>query len=234
MQSLIEALVKKLPPESLKSRCEVREVTLAGKWKLRADSDAKEFDALIVALPAPSAGSLLHHSAPEIAAQLRAIRYSSSVIVQFGYAHTRSPKLPQGFGVLVPRTENKRIRAITFVHEKFDGRVPSGGVLVRMFMGGTGDEAVLRLCDEEVFATAKRELLEVLNVREEPVAMRIFRWPTAMAQYEVGHLTRLQVIRRRLAESPTLALAGNAYEGIGVPDCIRSGREAARKVMAKK
>ena len=64
--------------------------------------------------------------------------------------------------------------------------------------------------------------------------MRIFRWPTAMAQYEVGHLTRLEVIRRRLAESPTLALAGNAYEGIGVPDCIRSGREAARKVMAKK
>jgi protoporphyrinogen/coproporphyrinogen III oxidase len=120
------------------------------------------------------------------------------------------------------------------VHEKFEGRVPDGGALIRMFLGGTADEAVLRMTDEEIAATGKRELLEVLNIREEPAAMRLFRWPVAMAQYEVGHLRRLEVIRRQLERLPTLALAGNAYGGIGVPDCIRSGREAARKILAKK
>jgi oxygen-dependent protoporphyrinogen oxidase len=227
-------LVKQLPPESLRKKCEVREITLQGKWKLRANGAAEEFDSLIVALPAPSAGNLLQSTAAEIAGQLKAIRYSSTVIVQFAYAHTRAPKLPPGFGVLVPRTENRRVRAITFVHEKFDARVAAGGALIRMFLGGTADEAILRVGDNEIFATAKRELLEILSIREEPVAMRVFRWPVAMAQYEVGHLTRLEVIRRQLGGMPTLALAGNAYGGIGVPDCIRSGREAARKILAKK
>jgi oxygen-dependent protoporphyrinogen oxidase len=234
MHTLIDSLVKQLPPESLRKKCEVREITFQAKWKVRSNGAGEEFDSLIVALPAPSAGVLLQPTAPEIAGQLKAIRYSSTVIVQLGYAHTRAPKLPPGFGVLVPRTENRRVRAITFVHEKFDARVPDGGALIRMFLGGTADEAVLRMTDEEIAATAKRELLEVLNIREEPVAMRIFRWPVAMAQYEVGHLRRVEVIRRKLEGLPTLALAGNAYGGIGVPDCIRSGREAARKIMAKK
>ena len=91
---------------------------MQGKWKARGEGEAQEFDAVIVALPAPSAGDLLQPTAPEIAGQLKAIRYSSTVIVQFAYAHTRAPKLPAGFGVLVPRTENRRVRAITFVHEK--------------------------------------------------------------------------------------------------------------------
>jgi protoporphyrinogen/coproporphyrinogen III oxidase len=233
IQELIDALVERLPPEKIKSRSEVVEITFQSQWKIRAGNASGDFDAVVVALPAPVAGSLLQSAAPEIAGQLRAIRYSSSVIVQMAYAHTRAPKLPQGFGVLVPRSENKRVRAITFVHEKFDGRVPTGAVLMRMFLGGTGDEAVLRLSDEEILATTKKELLDILNVREEPVAMRIFRWPTAMAQYEVGHLTRVEIVRRELEELPTLALAGNAYAGIGVPDCIRSGRDAAKRILKK-
>ena len=234
MQALVDALVKQLPPESLRKNYEAREITFQGKWKVRGEGAAEEFDSVIVALPAPSAGNLLQGIAPEIAGQVKAIRYSSTVIVQFAYAHTRAPKLPPGFGVLVPRTQNRRVRAVTFVHEKFDGRVPAGGALIRMFLGGTADEAVLRVTDEEIFTIAKRELLEILSIREEPAAMRLFRWPVAMAQYEVGHLTRLEVIRRQLAGRPSLALAGNAYGGIGVPDCIRSGREAARRILEKK
>jgi oxygen-dependent protoporphyrinogen oxidase len=234
MQELIDALARQLLQESVKMKSEVQEITLRGKWSVRAGNASADFDAVVVALPAPIAGGLLRSAAPEIAGQLEAIRYSSSVIVQLAYPQTRAPKLPQGFGVLVPRTENKRVRAITFVHEKFEGRVPRGAALIRMFLGGTGDEAVLRLSDEEILATARRELLEILKVREEPIAMRVFRWPTAMAQYEVGHLTRVEIIRRKLEEMPTLALAGNAYGGIGIPDCIRSGREAAKKILQKK
>jgi oxygen-dependent protoporphyrinogen oxidase len=233
MQQLIDALVGRLPRQSVQMRREVREITRQDKWKVRGGNEAADFDAVIVALPAPAAGRLLQSAAPEIAGQLSAIRYSSSVIVQLAYAHTRAPKLPQGFGVLVPCSENKRVRAVTFVHEKFEGRVPTGAALLRMFLGGTADEAVLRMSDEEIVATAKKELLDILQVREEPVAMRVFRWPTAMAQYEVGHLTRVEIVRRKLEELPTLALAGNAYAGIGVPDCIRSGRDAAKKILQK-
>jgi len=235
MQELVDAIVGRLPASSLKKNCEVSEIGFDGRrWRLRCNGDDKEFDALILAVPAPVAGRMLQAAVPDIAGQLQAIRYSSSVIVQFAFVQSRAPKLPQGFGVLIPRTENKRIRAITFVQEKFDGRVPGGGALLRMFLGGTADEAILRSSDEDIIATVKRELLAILNIREEPVATRAYRWPQAMAQYEVGHLTRVQVIERRLREMPTLALAGNAYGGIGVPDCIRSGRDAARKLAAKK
>lgn len=234
MQQLVDAIAGRLPASSLMTKSEVSETSLnAGGWKLRCNGEVKEFNALVLAVPAPVAGRMLQTATPEIAGQLQAIRYSSSLIVQFAFAQSRAPRLPEGFGILVPRTENKRVRAITFVHEKFDGRVP-GGALLRMFLGGTVDEAVLRLSDEEISTLVKRELLAILQIREEPVAMRVYRWPQAMAQYEVGHLTRVQVIERRLREMPTLALAGNAYGGIGVPDCIRSGREAARKMLAKK
>jgi oxygen-dependent protoporphyrinogen oxidase len=235
MQQLVDAIMARLRASSLNRNCEVSEIARRERnWELRCNGDLKQFDALVLAVPAPVAGKLLQAAAPDIAGQLQAIRYSSSLIVQFAYAQSRAPQLPQGFGVLVPRTENKRVRAITFVHEKFDGRVPTGGALLRMFLGGTADEAVLRLSDEEIIALVRKELLAILNIREEPVATRVYRWPQAMAQYEVGHLTRVEVIERRLGEMPTLALAGNAYGGIGVPDCIRSGREAARKLVAKK
>jgi oxygen-dependent protoporphyrinogen oxidase len=235
MQQLIDSLVSQLPASSIKKNCELSEIERGENgWKVRFGATTHEFDALLMALPALAAGRLLQASAPNAASQLQAIRYSSSMIVQLAFAQSRAPRLPQGFGVLVPRGERKRVRAITFVHEKFDGRVPGGGALLRMFLGGMADQEIVRASDEVVISTVKKELLEILNIREEPVAARIFRWPMAMAQYEVGHLTRVGVIERGLKEMPTLALAGNAYGGIGVPDCIRSGREAARKLMAKK
>jgi oxygen-dependent protoporphyrinogen oxidase len=235
MQQMVDGLVASLPAASIKKNCEVSEVLRGEKgWKVRCAATTQEFDALIIAAPAPVAGRLLQSAAADVAGQMQAIRYSSSMIVQLAFPQSRAPRLPQGFGVLVPRSEQKRVRAITFVHEKFEGRVPGGGALLRLFLGGMADQEIVRASDEVVISTVKKELLELLNVREEPVAVRIFRWPMAMAQYEVGHLTRVGVIERRLKELPTLALAGNAYSGIGVPDCIRSGREAARKLMAKK
>jgi oxygen-dependent protoporphyrinogen oxidase len=235
MQKLVDSLVAKLPASSIKTNCEISEITRGrDSWALRFADARQEFDALVIALPAPVSGRLLQAAVPDAAGQLQAVRYSSSIIVQFGFAQSRAPKLPKGFGVLVPRSENKRVRAITFVHEKFEGRVPGGGALLRMFLGGTADQEIVRASDDAVISNVRKELLEMLNIREEPVAVRLFRWPVAMAQYEVGHLTRVGVIERRLSAIPTLALAGNAYGGIGVPDCIRSGREAARKLMAKK
>ena len=235
MQQMVDAIGARIPAASVMLRTGVSEITRGERgWRLRCNGEVKEFDALALAVPAPVAGKMLQAAAPDVAGQLQAIRYSSSVIVQLAFAQSRAPRLPQGFGVLIPRAEKKRVRAITFVHEKFDGRVPGGGALLRMFLGGTADEAILQASDEEIAALVRQELLAILNIREEPVATRVYRWPQAMAQYEIGHLTRVEVIERRLREMPTLALAGNAYGGIGVPDCIRSGRDAARKIVAKK
>jgi oxygen-dependent protoporphyrinogen oxidase len=235
MQQLVDGVITRLPAQSIKKKCEVSDVAQAQDgWKLRCNGAMQEFNALVMATPAPITGKLMQKALPDVAGQLQAIRYSSSMIVQLAYAQSRAPRLPQGFGVLVPRGENKRVRAITFVHEKFDGRVPAGGALLRMFLGGMADQAILSASDEEIITLVKNELLEILNIREVPVATRVSRWPTAMAQYEVGHLARVGVIERGLSAIPTLAVAGNAYAGIGVPDCIRSGREAARKLVAKK
>jgi len=235
MQQLIDALLAQLPAEAVRRNCEISGIARSGQgWGVRFNGSVQEFDGLVLAVPAPAAGKMLQAIAPDIAGQLQAIRYSSSVIVQFAFAQSRAPRLPQGFGVLVPRSENTRIRAITFVHEKFVGRVPGGGALLRMFLGGTADPSILGASDEEIIDGVKKELLAILNIREEAVATRVYRWPVAMAQYEVGHLTRLGVIGRGLSAIPTLALAGNAYGGIGIPDCIRSGREAAKQLIAKK
>ena len=170
-------------------------------------------------------------AAPELAGHLRAIRYSSSLIVNLAYSQIRAPKVPAGFGVLIPRRENRRARAITFVHQKFTHRAIEGGALLRVFLGGTSDEGILQSNDAAITAIVRKELQEVLHVFEEPSLVRIFRWPKAMAQYGVDHRKRVELIEVAAASIPSLALAGNAYHGIGIPDCIRSGRAAARRLL---
>ena len=143
-------------------------------------------------------------------------------------------ELPPGFGVLVPRREGRRLRALTFVGQKFSHRVPDDKVLLRCFLGGASDEAVLDLSDDEAVGLVRRELGMILGERAgraEPAGLRIFRWERAMAQYSVGHLDRVEAIQGRLKAHSGLFLAGNAYGGIGVPDCIRSGREAAEACL---
>jgi protoporphyrinogen/coproporphyrinogen III oxidase len=140
--------------------------------------------------------------------------------------------LPTGFGFLVPRSEGRRILATTFVHNKFPHRAPPDRALIRCFLGGTRDEQVLHLPDEEVLGIVREELRQILGLSAEPLFTRIYRWPMAMAQYAVGHLERLQRIESLLKPWPGLALAGNAYRGIGVPDCVRSGETAAQQVLA--
>jgi len=143
----------------------------------------------------------------------------------------RQDKLPQGFGFLVPRSEGKRVLACTFVHNKFPHRAPEDRALLRVFLGGSRDEAAVALGDDEIMGTVRRELWEILGLGAEPRFTRLYRWPRAMAQYEVGHLERIDEIERLRAELPGLALAGNAYRGIGVPDCVRSGRDAAEGIL---
>jgi oxygen-dependent protoporphyrinogen oxidase len=103
--------------------------------------------------------------------------------------------------------------------------------LIRAFIGRAGDDDVLNRTDEELLQLVRAELRDVLGITAEPLLHRIFRWPQAMPQYTIGHLDRVAVIDRRLTEHPGLYVAGNAYRGIGLPDCIASGETAATAAL---
>jgi oxygen-dependent protoporphyrinogen oxidase len=192
--------------------------------------EEERYDAVVLATPANVAGALLDGVDRGLSRHLLDITYSSSVTVTLGYYKDQLAKLPPGFGFLVPRSEGTRMLACTFVHNKFPHRAPEGKGILRCFLGGARDEAVLGLTDDEMLDTVQRDLLDILKLSARPMFSRIFRWREAMAQYEPGHIARVQKIEKRVAEIPGLALAGNAYHGIGVPDCIRSGMEAAQAV----
>jgi len=231
MQQLVDALVTRIPPPARELKVAVESVKQEyGKWLVVAEDRTQEFDAVILATPAYSAAKLLGN-ASELAAELGAIGYSSSVTVILGYDHTVRAKLPPGFGFLVPRSEGRRILATTFVHNKFPQRAPENVALIRGFLGGTRDAAILEYSEDEVRSMVYRELEEILGIRAQPLFTRVYKWPGAMAQYNVCHGARTARIQDLVGHMPGLALAGNAYSGIGVPDCVRSGTEAAGKIL---
>ena len=233
MQQLAEALVARLPVDVLRVISRVQAVQKQDRgWVVSAGYASDQFDAVIVATSATAAAPLFEITSAELASELKAIPYSSSMTVALGFDNEVRAALPAGFGFLVPRSEGKRMLAATFVHNKFSHRAPEDRALIRCFLGGTRDEAVLQLPDDEILGIVREELRQILRLNAEPVFTRIYRWKGAMAQYIVGHLERLQRIESLLKQLPGLALAGNAYRGIGVSDCVRSGEEAAQQVLA--
>jgi len=204
---------------------------------LGTGSHSDSFDAIIVASQAWAAGALLGEVDSALADDLAAIPYSSSITVNLVYDESRIGKLPAGFGFLVPASEGRALLACTFVHRKFLGRTPAGTAVLRAFLGGARNEPLLAEPDHTLVAIARRELTEILGARilnpaVEPEHVQVTRWRRAMAQYSVGHKERMARIGARVAALPGLRLAGNAYDGIGIPDCIRLGRQTARELAA--
>jgi protoporphyrinogen/coproporphyrinogen III oxidase len=228
MQQLGDTIVARLPREVLRPESTVRGLRLDGSSWLVAldDSGGERFDSLILATSALAAGALLAPVQAELARELSGITYSSSVTVTLGYERG-GLRLPPGFGFLVPRSEGKRMLAGTFVHNKFPHRAPNNRALIRCFLGGSRDEEILGWPEQRIELAVRQELRDILWLTAKPLFCRIYKWQAAMAQYGVGHLERLERIERLRQQLPGVALAGNGYRGIGVPDCIRSGKEAA-------
>lgn len=233
MQQMTDALVSRIPASALRTNARVESVRPeSGKW-LVASSGGRtaEFDGIIIATPAYAAAGLLVNTESELASELNAIGYSSSITVALGYDEKTRAALPAGFGFLVPRSENHRLLAATFIHNKFPNRVPENLALIRCFLGGSRDEAILQCSDDELQDLVRRELKQILGITAQPAFIRIYRWKRAMAQYNVGHRARVERIKDLITSKPGLTIAGNAYGGIGIPDCVRSGPEAAAKIL---
>jgi oxygen-dependent protoporphyrinogen oxidase len=239
MQQLVDTLIPRLKPSSLVTNTSAQSIQQQARgWAVAVypeepGSSVKSihFDAVILALPTQAAAHLLAISSPELSSELAAINYSSSITIGLGYDRQVRRSLPPGFGFLVPRSEGKRLLAATFVHNKFPHRAPEDRALLRCFFAGSNAENIWSLSDEAIIAIVRDELQQILGLRAEPLFARVYKWKSAMAQYGVGHLQRLDRIERLRQKLPKLALAGNGYRGMGVPDCIRSGQEAAKQVL---
>jgi oxygen-dependent protoporphyrinogen oxidase len=160
------------------------------------------------------------------------IEYAGASIVSLGFrrADVRHPL--DGFGFVVPRSEGTALLAATFSSVKYPGRAPAGHVLIRCFLGGALNAGGLREDDGSLIVRARDALREALGVIAEPGLVRVSRWPASMPQYRVGHLARVDAIERRIAALPGLHLAGAAYRGVGIADCVRSGEAAAEAALA--
>ncbi|MGC2277158.1 MAG: protoporphyrinogen oxidase, partial [Candidatus Binatus sp.] len=202
-------------------------------WRLAlASGESIDADAVICAAQAHAVSRIVAGVAPSAAKLLDAISYASAATVNLTYRESDFDGPPRAFGFVVPAIEGRRIIAGSFSSFKFEGRAPAGAILARAFVGGEMSRDMMRLGDEEMTAAVRDEFRALLGVSAAPGFTEVRRWPNSMPQYEVGHLARVAEIERAVAEIPAFAIAGAAYRGVGIPDCIRSGESAADAIFA--
>jgi protoporphyrinogen/coproporphyrinogen III oxidase len=229
---LVEALVAQTrpAPDVVHGTAETLERCESG-YRIRVNGGWLEAEHVVLASQAYEAGALLGSIDAELASLLNGVPYSNSITISLGYERAGFRHPLNGFGFLIPKTERKLMVACTWVGTKFSNRVPDDKAVLRCFAGGE-DASVLALGDEALAAGVRDELRDIMGVTETPVFTHIARWPRSMAQYTVGHAERVARIESRVTRLAGLHLAGNAYHGIGIPDCVRMGKEAAEKIAA--
>jgi oxygen-dependent protoporphyrinogen oxidase len=237
MQQLVDAISARLDWAAVRLSTPVNALErVSGGWMVHSLGSAELYDSVIVASPAWAAGVLLAPVDAVLSEQLGGIPYSSSITVNLVYDEDALGKLPDGFGFLVPARERRSLLACTFSHRKFLGKTAPGKAVIRAFLGGMRNEALLAENDNALVAIVRHELIDILGesvvgIGLDPEYTQVTRWRRAMAQYAVGHQERIGKINERVAALPGLRLVGNAYDGIGVPDCIRMGRRAAADLI---
>ncbi len=230
LASLVSAIEKAIAPHCETLRDEALAVSREGdEYLVHLKDQTLRTRHLIIATPAWATAKLLTELDPGIAGLLNQIGYSSSMTAGVIYDRKDVPQKFNSFGFLVPKTERRHLVACTFVDQKFNHRVPQNRLLLRCFLGGAADEAILGWDDSAIQEAVLEDIDSLLGVKAKPIEIAISRWPRSMAQYEVGHKKLIQELQVRLKAYPLLFLSGNGYLGIGIPDCIRSGKEAAEK-----
>ena len=232
---LIDALVAALEECDVRSATSLQSLEQSDSGYRAMLSDGTEIvvDGVLLATSAPISAGLVENISSPLSATLREIPYVSSTTVSMAFNEHDVAGKQGGRGFVIPRVEGKTMTAVTWTSNKFAGRAPEGVALLRGFVGRAGQEEPAFLPDEEIIALVRRELAEITGITAEPLMSRVFRWPNAMPQYNVGHQERLERIDRELASHPRLALTGSAYRGVGIPDCIRNAGQQARGLMER-
>ncbi len=232
MGQMIEELAARMPKVKIRTAFPVVRMENQGAWKLTSENgESLEADAVCLAVSSHRAARLIGPFAPAIANQLDSIPYESAVTVNLAYRASEIPEVPQGFGVVVPSAEKRKIIGMTFSSRKFPGRAPEDHVLVRVFLGGALHRDIPGLSDPEILAAVRTELKDILKIEARPVFSVLRRYPRAMPQYHVGHLDKVKKIFSDLRTQPGLFLTGNAYWGVGIPECIARAEQAAEQMV---
>ena len=242
MQTLTDTLAARLPAGSARLGARVSSLAFdaeASEWIINLDADESlrapesiRAAAVCVALPAHGAARLLGATDAALAAELEAIPYASTATINLAYRRADIPHPLDGFGFIVPFIEGRATLACSFSSVKFKGRAPAGYALLRAFVGGALQPEKFALDEDEMLAAVRRDLRDLLGIEKPPLFHQVAKWPRSMPQYHLGHLERAARIRARLKQLPSLRLAGNAYGGAGIPDCIRSGEQAANEIIS--
>ena len=236
MQTLVDALADRLPAGTVHLQTPVRSVRRHAenhRWIVSPQGGPDvEADALCLALTAPEAARLLSDLDPELATGLREISYASSAIVTLAYDRADIAHPLNGMGFVVPAVEQRNLIACSFSSVKFAGRAAAGRVLLRAFVGGALQQEQALWPNARLQDAVCEDLQQLLGLTGKPALCRVSRHPSAMPQYHVGHLARVERLEAAARRWPGLALAGNTWHGVGVPDCIRSGSEAARGMVS--
>ena len=235
MQEMVDAIARRLPQASARLNTAVKSIFPSDgkdKWQVATGtSEILEADGIILATPAFRTAQILASAAPQAAKDLASIAYASSATISLAYRSQDFPRMPDSFGFVVPAIESRKIMACTFSSLKYPGRAPGGHVLLRAFVGGSLQPDLLHDNDTILEGNVRAEIASLLGVRAEPLLVRIQRHPNAMPQYHVGHQAIIQGIESALGKHATLALAGSAYHGVGIADCVRTGEQAAEKLI---
>ncbi len=229
MQTLVTALEQRIGGASIQLNTAVSTVWREGAdWRMQlADGNSQTFDRVIVAMPSCRSASLVETVSPELSRLLRTTGYGSSATMSLLYQAREVSHPLNGFGFVVPRSEGLTLLGCTFTHRKYPNRAPDSVALLRAFLGGS---SVTTMSNVELEASVRDDLRRVLGLTATPFRVVIHRQHEAMAQYPVGHLKRVDEMDARVAQFPGLALAGNGFRGIGIPDCIHRGELAAEAV----
>ena len=231
--TLVSAITAQLPPEWIRLNSPIEKLERSGDvWRLfPATGQILEFDAVVVAAPAHRANQLLASIDAELASELGRIEYSGTAIVSLGYDLRQVGHPLDGMGAVVPSIENSPILACSFSSQKYPHRAPAGKTLLRVFVGGARRPDLAEMPDAQLLPLVLQHLRPLLRIEGEPVFCDIAHWPRTMPQYHVGHQERVARIEARLALLPGLKMAGSAFRGVGVPDCIHSGQLAAEQIL---
>jgi len=227
-----ETIAQRLPPGSLKLNTEITQIdkTPEGWWAVQTKGETQLFDAVIVAASTAETAKLLQNSLPILAEKLGKIEHEGTAIVTFAFDSAQIKQEFRGMGFVVPKIEQNPILAGSFSSLKYEHRAPQGKFLIRVFAGGARYPELAVMPDEQLVPLLLKELKKIIKIEGEPIFTTAAHWANTMPQYNVGHRERIREIESLVSAEPSFALAGNAFQGVGIPNCIHMGFTAAEKI----